>query len=64
MNAALDVLQSTHLHINRDRLWQSLMDLAKLGATPRAACVAWPLPTSIARPAICLCNGAKTPVAR
>lgn len=35
MNAALDVLQSTHQHINRDRLWQSLMDLAKLGATPK-----------------------------
>ncbi|VVQ34035.1 N-carbamoyl-L-amino-acid hydrolase [Pseudomonas fluorescens] len=33
MNAAVDVLQSTHQHINRDRLWQSLMDLAKLGAT-------------------------------
>ena len=35
MNAALDVLQSPHQHINRDRLWQSLMDLAKLGATPK-----------------------------
>ena len=35
MNAALDVLQSTHQHINRDRLWQSLMDLAQLGATPK-----------------------------
>ena len=33
MNAAIDVLQSTHQHINRDRLWQSLMDLAQLGAT-------------------------------
>ena len=33
MNAAVDVLQSTHQHINRDRLWQSLMDLARLGAT-------------------------------
>ena len=33
MNAATDVLQSTHQHINRDRLWQSLMDLARLGAT-------------------------------
>ncbi|KAA6172193.1 Zn-dependent hydrolase, partial [Pseudomonas marginalis] len=35
MNAAIDVLQSTHQHINRDRLWQSLMDLARLGATPK-----------------------------
>ena len=33
MNAAVDVLQSTQQHINRDRLWQSLMDLAQLGAT-------------------------------
>lgn len=33
MNAATDVLQSTHQHIDRDRLWQSLMDLAQLGAT-------------------------------
>ncbi|ROM94267.1 Zn-dependent hydrolase [Pseudomonas brassicacearum] len=33
MNAAVDVLQSSHQHINRDRLWQSLMELAKLGAT-------------------------------
>jgi N-carbamoyl-L-amino-acid hydrolase len=33
MNAAVDVLQSTHQHINRDRLWASLMELAKLGAT-------------------------------
>ena len=33
MNAAVDVLQSTHQHINRDRLWASLMELARLGAT-------------------------------
>ena len=33
MNAAVDVLQSSHQHINRDRLWQSLMELARLGAT-------------------------------
>src|SRR4051812_19377060 len=35
MNAAVDVLQSSHQHINRDRLWASLMDLAKLGATAK-----------------------------
>ena len=33
MNAAVEVLQSSHQHINRDRLWQSLMELARLGAT-------------------------------
>ena len=33
MNAAIEVLQSSHQHINRDRLWQSLMELARLGAT-------------------------------
>ncbi len=33
MNAAVDVLKSTHQHINRDRLWASLMELARLGAT-------------------------------
>lgn len=35
MNAVLDVLQSTHPHVNRDRLWQSLMELATLGATAK-----------------------------
>ncbi|UVJ46106.1 Zn-dependent hydrolase [Pseudomonas sp. LS1212] len=33
MSAAQDVLQSTHRHIDSDRLWKSLMDLARLGAT-------------------------------
>ncbi|MGV8919239.1 MAG: Zn-dependent hydrolase [Pseudomonas sp.] len=33
MNAAQDLLQSTGRHINSDRLWQSLMELAQLGAT-------------------------------
>ncbi|MGH8462604.1 MAG: Zn-dependent hydrolase, partial [Pseudomonas sp.] len=33
MQTAQDVLQSTHPHINGERLWQSLMELAKLGAT-------------------------------
>ncbi|MDD0974190.1 Zn-dependent hydrolase [Pseudomonas fontis] len=33
MQTAQDVLQSSHAHINGDRLWQSLMDLARLGAT-------------------------------
>ncbi len=42
MNAAIDVLQSTHQHINRDRLWQSLMDLAQLGATVKGGCADWP----------------------
>ena len=23
------------LHVNRDRLWRSLMDLARIGATPK-----------------------------
>ncbi|WP_420801199.1 Zn-dependent hydrolase [Pseudomonas brassicae] len=30
-----DVLQSTQVHINGERLWQSLMELAQLGATPK-----------------------------
>lgn len=30
-----DVLQSTQAHINGERLWQSLMELAQLGATPK-----------------------------
>lgn len=33
MSAAQDVLQSTQRHIDGDRLWASLMDLAQLGAT-------------------------------
>ncbi|MDD1015443.1 Zn-dependent hydrolase [Pseudomonas rubra] len=33
MQTAQDVLQSTQRHINGERLWQSLMDLARLGAT-------------------------------
>jgi N-carbamoyl-L-amino-acid hydrolase len=33
MNAAADVLQSSQAHIDGERLWQSLMELAKLGAT-------------------------------
>ncbi|MFJ2982132.1 MULTISPECIES: Zn-dependent hydrolase [unclassified Pseudomonas] len=35
MTAAQTVLQSTERHVNSDRLWQSLMDLARLGATPK-----------------------------
>ncbi|MDO9624096.1 MAG: Zn-dependent hydrolase [Pseudomonas sp.] len=33
MNTAVDVLQSSQPHINSERLWQSLMELAQLGAT-------------------------------
>ena len=33
MNMAENVLQSSQLHINSERLWQSLMELALLGAT-------------------------------
>lgn len=33
MQTVQDVLQSTHRHINGERLWQSLMELARLGAT-------------------------------
>jgi N-carbamoyl-L-amino-acid hydrolase len=33
MNTAENVLQSSQAHINGERLWQSLMELAKLGAT-------------------------------
>ncbi|SFI02203.1 N-carbamoyl-L-amino-acid hydrolase [Pseudomonas guineae] len=33
MNTASEVLQSTQPHINSERLWQSLMELAQLGAT-------------------------------
>ena len=33
MNMAENVLQSSQLHINSERLWQSLMELAQLGAT-------------------------------
>lgn len=33
MNTALEVLQSSRPHINSERLWQSLMELAQLGAT-------------------------------
>jgi len=28
--------------VSRERLWQSLMDLARLGPPPRAGCAAWP----------------------
>lgn len=35
MNAAVDVLQSSQPHINSERLWQSLMELAQLGATAK-----------------------------
>ena len=33
MNTATEVLQSSQSHINGERLWQSLMELAQLGAT-------------------------------
>ncbi len=33
MNNAIEVLQSSHPHVNSTRLWQSLMELAQLGAT-------------------------------
>ncbi|QXI25951.1 Zn-dependent hydrolase [Pseudomonas vanderleydeniana] len=33
MNALSNVLQSDHQHVNSERLWQSLMELARLGAT-------------------------------
>lgn len=35
MNPVKDVLQSTQRHIDSARLWQSLMDLARLGATAK-----------------------------
>ena len=35
MTRAQDVLQSTARHVDSARLWQSLMDLAHLGATPK-----------------------------
>ncbi|NQD94629.1 Zn-dependent hydrolase [Pseudomonas sp. CrR25] len=35
MNTATEVLQSSHPHVNGERLWQSLMDLARLGATAK-----------------------------
>ena len=35
MNTATEVLQSSHPHVNGERLWQSLMELAKLGATAK-----------------------------
>jgi beta-ureidopropionase / N-carbamoyl-L-amino-acid hydrolase len=33
MNTAIEVLQSSQAHVNSTRLWQSLMELAQLGAT-------------------------------
>ena len=33
MNTATEVLQSNQPHVNGERLWQSLMELAQLGAT-------------------------------
>ncbi|SDH45087.1 N-carbamoyl-L-amino-acid hydrolase [Pseudomonas benzenivorans] len=35
MNTATEVLQSSHPHVNGERLWQSLMELARLGATAK-----------------------------
>lgn len=35
MSTARNVLQSTQRHIDGQRLWQSLMDLARLGATAK-----------------------------
>jgi N-carbamoyl-L-amino-acid hydrolase len=35
MSAAQDILQSSQRHISSERLWASLMELAKLGATPK-----------------------------
>lgn len=42
MSTARNVLQSTQRHIDGQRLWQSLMDLARLGAPPRVGSAAWP----------------------
>ena len=35
MTPAKEVLQSSHSHVDSQRLWQSLMELARLGATPK-----------------------------
>ncbi|CAM3686946.1 Hydantoin utilization protein C [Pseudomonas reidholzensis] len=35
MNPAKDVLQSTQRHVDSERLWSSLMELARLGATAK-----------------------------
>ena len=35
MNTAAEVLQSNQPHVNGERLWQSLMELAQLGATAK-----------------------------
>lgn len=35
MNTATEVLQSSHPQVNGERLWQSLMELAQLGATAK-----------------------------
>ncbi|WP_312391376.1 Zn-dependent hydrolase [Pseudomonas sp.] len=35
MTPAKDVLQSSHSHVDSQRLWQSLMELARLGATAK-----------------------------
>jgi len=35
MTPAQHVLQSTERHVSSERLWQSLMALARLGATPK-----------------------------
>lgn len=63
MNAAVDVLQSTHQHINRDRLWQSLMELAKLGATVKGGVCRLALTDLDRQAGIFSSIGAKRPVA-
>lgn len=49
--------------INPERLWQSLMDLAQLGATAKGGPAVWPSRTLTVKPGIYLCAGVKTPVA-
>lgn len=48
------------LRTDREGLWQALMELASLGATPKGASIARPSPSWIARPATCSFAGAGT----
>ena len=58
-----DILKTTAHHIDSARLWQSLMDLARLGATPKG-CRRLALTDLDRQAATCSCSGARRPVAR
>jgi hypothetical protein len=53
-----------NLPVSGQRLWDSLMEMARIGATPKGGCNRQTLPTSTARAAISCAAGARRSASR